>query len=79
MGSTVHVPPAPVRSASLELAEHVDPAALGGGATWCMGCVVALIMTGAVLVVELLAAVGWTLRWGQTRRCGRQASHLSAH
>jgi hypothetical protein len=60
VGVTVDVPPAPVRSVSLELAEHADPAPVGWG-SWLgvWGCVAALVAVGGVFIAGLLTIAGW--------------------
>ena len=63
VGMTVNIPPAPVLSVSLELAEHADPASVGWGArlgAW--GCVAVIVAGGGVFAVGVLAIVARV--WG---------------
>ena len=58
VGPTINIPPAPVRSVALELAEQADPASVGVGArlgAW--GCVALLAAAGVVFLVGLLVIV----------------------
>lgn len=63
LGVQINVPPAPVRSVSLALAEHVDPAAVGFGA-WlgAWSCVAGLVAIVVVFVVGLFAIAAWAGR-----------------
>ena len=63
IGVSIDFPPAPVRSVSLALAEHADPAAVGWGA-WlgAWGCTALLVASGGVFVVGLFAIAAWVLR-----------------
>jgi hypothetical protein len=60
VGVMVNVPPAPVRSVSLELGEYVDPAPVGWGKKLAAaGCVVVLAAAGGVFLVGLFAVAAW--------------------
>jgi hypothetical protein len=63
VGVSIDVPPAPVRSVSLELAEYAEPEAVGWRArlgAW--GCVALLVAVGGVFVVGLLTVAAWAWR-----------------
>ena len=63
LGLTIDIPPAPVRSVSLELAEHADPASVGWGAKFgAWDCVVAFAAGCGVFVVGLVTIVARV--WG---------------